>query len=138
VSSLEPMRSSPGSKPPAAKPLAAREYLNLPSARSACRVRTVIAQARRGSPVQAPVGRLISAGRAGGSPVIIGELTAGRSRQIAVTIRATSRPDMIDVHVALAAAERGHAVQSDDGDLARVNPELISSPSDPARRVPAF
>ena len=57
--------------------------------------------------------------------MIIGELTAGRSRQIAVTIGATSRPDMVDVRVALAAAERGHAVQSDDDDLARVNPELI-------------
>jgi hypothetical protein len=92
--------------------------------------RTVIAQIWRGSPRQANVGRLISAGRAagraGGSPVIIDELTADRAKQIGITIGATSHPDIVDVHVALAAAERGHAVlTSDDGDIAGVNPELI-------------
>jgi hypothetical protein len=88
--------------------------------------RTVIAQIWRGSPRQANVGRLISAGRTGGGPVIIDELTADRAKQIGVTIGATSHPDIADVHVALAAAERGHAVlTSDDGDIAGVNPELI-------------
>ena len=88
--------------------------------------RTVIAQVWRGNPRQANVGRLISAGRAGGGPVIIDELTAGRAKQIGVTIGATSHPDIVDVHVALAAAERGHAVlTSDDGDIAGINPELI-------------
>ena len=38
--------------------------------------RTVIAQVWRGSPRQANVGRLISAGRARGGPVIVDELTA--------------------------------------------------------------
>ena len=85
-----------------------------------------IAQVWRGSPRQANVGRLISAGRAGGSPVIIDELTADRAKQIGITIGATSHPDIVDVHVALAAAERGHAVlTSDDGDIAGVNPELV-------------
>jgi len=89
--------------------------------------RTVIAQVWRGSPRQANVGRLISAGRAGGSsPVIVDELTAERARQIGVTIGQTSHPDVVDVHVALAAGERGHAVlTSDDADIARVNPRLI-------------
>ena len=88
--------------------------------------RTVIAQVWRASPRQANVGRLISAGRAEGSPVIIDELTADRAKQIGVTIGATSHPDIVDVHVALAAAERGHAVlTSDDGDIGRLNPELI-------------
>ncbi len=88
--------------------------------------RTVIAQIWRGSPRQANVGRLISAGRTGGGPVIIDELTADRAQQIGVTIGATSHPDIVDVHVALAAAQRGHAVlTSDDGDIAAVNPELI-------------
>ena len=88
--------------------------------------RTVIAQVWRGGPRQANVGRLISAARAGGGPVIIDELTADRAKQIGITIGATSRPDIVDVHVALAAAERGHAVlTSDDGDIAVINSELI-------------
>lgn len=58
--------------------------------------------------------------------MIIDELTAGRARQIGVTIGTTSHPNIVDVHVALAAAERGHAVlTSDDADIARVNPDLV-------------
>ncbi|MGH3198307.1 MAG: type II toxin-antitoxin system VapC family toxin [Streptosporangiaceae bacterium] len=88
--------------------------------------RTVIAQVWRGSPRQANVGRLISTGRMRDSPVIIDELTAARAIQIGVTIGTTSHPDIVDVHVALAAAERGHAVlTSDDADIARVNPDLV-------------
>jgi predicted nucleic acid-binding protein len=88
--------------------------------------RTVIAQIWRGNPRQANVGRLISAGRRRGSPVIIDELTAERAKEIGVTIGRTSRPDIVDVHVALAAAERGHAVlTSDDADIAGVNPDLV-------------
>ena len=87
--------------------------------------RTVIAQIWRGSPRQANTGRLISAGRASG-PVIIDELTAERAKQIGITVGATSHPDIVDVHVALAAAERGHAVlTSDDADIAGVNPGLV-------------
>ena len=88
--------------------------------------RTVIAQVWRGTPRQANVGRLISAGRKRGSPVIIDELTAERATEIGVTIGKTSHPDIVDVHVALAAAERGHAVlTSDDADIAKVNPDLV-------------
>lgn len=43
-----------------------------------------------------------------------------------VTIGAISHPDIVDVHVALAASERGHAVlTSDDGAIAGVNPKLV-------------
>jgi predicted nucleic acid-binding protein len=88
--------------------------------------RTVIAQVWRGTPRQANVGRLVSAGLRRGSPVVIDELTAERARQIGVKIGQTSHPDIIDVHVALAAAERGHAVlTSDDADIAKVNRDLI-------------
>jgi hypothetical protein len=88
--------------------------------------RTVIAQVWRGTPRQASVGRLISAGRKRDSPVIIDELTAERATEIGVTIGTTSHPDIVDVHVALAAAERGHAVlTSDDADIAKVNPGLV-------------
>jgi len=88
--------------------------------------RTVIAQVWRGPPRQANVGRLVSAGLRRGSPVIIDELTAERAREIGVKIGQTSHPDIVDVHVALAAAEHGHAVlTSDDADIAKVNRDLI-------------
>jgi hypothetical protein len=87
--------------------------------------RTVIAQVWRGTPRQANVGRLVSAGRRQGGLVIIDELTAERSKEIGIMIGKTSHPDIVDVHVALAAAERGHAVlTSDDADIARVNADL--------------
>jgi len=82
----------------------------------------VIAQVWRGSPRQANTGRLISAGRRQHSPVIIDELTAERAKEIGIT----SHPDIVDVHVALVAAERGSAVlTSDDADIAAVNPDLV-------------
>ena len=88
--------------------------------------RTVVAQVWRGTPRQANVGRLVSAGLRRGSPVVIDELTAERAIQIGVKIGQTSHPDIVDVHVALAAAERGHAVlTSDDADIAKVNRDLI-------------
>lgn len=88
--------------------------------------RTVIAQVWRGTPRPANVGRLVSAGLRRGSPVVIDELTAERAREIGVKIGQTSHPDIVDVHVALAAAERGHAVlTSDDADIAKVNRDLI-------------
>jgi predicted nucleic acid-binding protein len=87
--------------------------------------RTVIAQVWRGTP-QANVGRLVSAGLRRGSPVVIDELTAERAKEIGVKIGQTTHPDIVDVHVALAAAERGHAVlTSDDADIAKVNRDLI-------------
>jgi predicted nucleic acid-binding protein len=88
--------------------------------------RTVIAQVWRGTPRQANVGRLVSVGLRRGSPVVIDELTAERAREIGVKIGQTSHPDIVDVHVALAAAERGHAVlTSDDTDIAKVNQDLV-------------
>jgi len=88
--------------------------------------RTVIAQVWRGTPRQANVGRLVSAGLRRGSPVVIDELTAERAREIGVKIGQTSHPDIVDVHVALAAAERGHAVlTSDDADISKVNRDLV-------------
>jgi len=43
-----------------------------------------------------------------------------------VKIGQTSHPDIVDVHVALAATERGHAVlTSDDADIAKVNRDLV-------------
>jgi hypothetical protein len=88
--------------------------------------RTVIAQIWRGTPRQATMGRLMSAGRARGGPVIIDELTAERARQIGIAIGVTSHPDIVDVHVALVAAERGHAVlTSDDAGIAGVDPRLV-------------
>ena len=91
--------------------------------------RTVIAQVWRSGPRQANAGRLISAGRGRDGPVIIDELTAERAKQIGVTIGKIgkiSHPDIVDVHVALAAAERGHAVlTSDDTDIAAVGLNLV-------------
>ena len=88
--------------------------------------RTVIAQVWRGTPRQANVGRLVGAGLRRGSPVVIAELTAERAREIGVKIGQTSHPDIVDVHVALAAAERGHAVlTADDADIAKINRDLI-------------
>ena len=88
--------------------------------------RTVIAQVWRGTPRQANVGRLVSAGLRRGSPVVIDELTGERAREIGIKIGQASHPDIVDVHVALAAAERGHAVlTSDDADISKVNRDLI-------------
>jgi predicted nucleic acid-binding protein len=88
--------------------------------------RTVIAEVWRGVPRQANVSRLISAGLGRGSQVIIDELTSERAKEIGVMIGKTSHPDIVDVHVALAAAERGHAVlTSDDADIAHVDGDLV-------------
>lgn len=88
--------------------------------------RTVIAQVWRGGARQTNVARLIKAGRRRNGPVIVDELTAERAREIGLTIGRASHPDIVDVHVALAAGERGHAVlTSDDADIAAVNPNLV-------------
>jgi hypothetical protein len=52
--------------------------------------RTVIAQVWRGTPRQANVDRLVSAGLRRGSPVVIDELTAERAREIGVKIGQSS------------------------------------------------
>ena len=87
--------------------------------------RTVVAQVWRGGPKQAGLARLIRAGRADHGPVIIDELTAARAEQIGITIGRVKHPDIVDVHVALAAGERHCAVlTSDDADIARVDADL--------------
>lgn len=88
--------------------------------------RTVIAQIWRGMPKQAHVSRLISAGLRHGGQVVIDELTAERAREIGIAIGRTSRADIVDVHVALVAGERGNAVlTSDDNDIRRVDRSLV-------------
>lgn len=85
--------------------------------------RTVIAQVWRGGK-QANTARLLKAAHIQ-KAVVIDELTAERAKQIGVAIGRCSHPDIVDVHVALVAAERGHAVlTSDDGDITKVDPEL--------------
>jgi hypothetical protein len=88
--------------------------------------RTVIAQVWRGTPRQANVARLINGGIKRDASVIIDELTEERARQIGIRIGAVHHQDIVDIHVALAAAERGHAVlTSDDSDIAKVNSKLL-------------
>ena len=85
--------------------------------------RTVIAQVWRGNK-QANIARLLKAAHAR-EAVVIDELTAERAKQIGVAIGRCSHPDIVDVHVALVAAERDHAVlTSDDGDITKIDPEL--------------
>lgn len=56
-------------------------------------------------------------------------MTAERAKGIGVRIGLTSHADIVDVHVALAAADRGHAVlTSDDTDIARVDADLVIVP----------
>lgn len=88
--------------------------------------RTVIAQVWRGAPAQANVSRLIKAARKPAGAVTVDELTEERAKQIGVAIGRTSHPDIVDVHVALVALERGYAVlTSDDGDIAKVDDDLV-------------
>lgn len=88
--------------------------------------RTVIAQVWRGTSRQANVARLVSVGLHRRGPVVIDELTEQRAKEIGIAIGRTSHPDIVDVHVAVAAAERGHGVlTSDDADIARIDPGLV-------------
>jgi predicted nucleic acid-binding protein len=88
--------------------------------------RTVLAQVWRGTAKQANVARLVSLSLRGRGTVIIDELTPERAREIGVKIGAVHHPDIVDVHVALVAAERGHAVlTSDDADIAKIDPTLV-------------
>jgi predicted nucleic acid-binding protein len=60
-----------------------------------------------------------------GGPVIIDELSPERAREIGIRISQVHHPDIVDVHVALAAAERGHAILTFDGDIAKVDADLV-------------
>lgn len=88
--------------------------------------RTVIAQTWRATARQANVHRLLKAAAEPGSTVIIDELTAERARKIGLAIGVCSHPDIVDVHVALAATDCGHPVlTSDDADIAKVSGDLV-------------
>ena len=88
--------------------------------------RTVIAQVWRGTPKQANVARLINSAVQVDGSVVFDELTEERAQQIGIRMGAVHHPDIVDVHVALAAAERGHAVlTSDDADIAKVSSGLV-------------
>lgn len=90
---------------------------------------------RRGGVICVPVGTIAQAWR---SPyqVRLARLLKSRDIEIAILTPNTARivgqmcarsghDDVIDVHVALCARERGHAVvTSDPGDMARVDPQL--------------
>jgi predicted nucleic acid-binding protein len=88
--------------------------------------RTVIAQTWRGTPRQANVNRLINAVSDPLAQVIIDELTADRAKQIGLAIGETAHPDIVDAHVALAAAECGYAVlTSDDANIAKLSSDIV-------------
>lgn len=78
-----------------------------------------VAQAWR-SPRQVRLARLIN-----GSDVDIAIMTLSVARTVGAICAATGHRDVIDVHVAVCAREREHAVvTSDPDDLARIDPAL--------------
>jgi predicted nucleic acid-binding protein len=78
-----------------------------------------VAQAWRG-PRQARLARLIKS-----SDVEIAQLTVSVARAIGAICAKTGHEDVVDVHVALCARERHHAVVTSDlDDLRRVDPAL--------------
>lgn len=86
--------------------------------------RTVIAQVWRGGP-QVNTARLLRAADARQGVVTVDELTDERAKQIGVAIGRCKHPDIVDVHVALVAGERGHVVlTSDDRDITKIDSEL--------------
>lgn len=87
----------------------------------------VIAQTWRGSPRMARIARLI-----GDETVEIVDLDAPMAKAVGLLSARCGHPDVVDVSVALCAAEREHAiVTTDPGDLTKVNPnlELVTIPS---------
>jgi predicted nucleic acid-binding protein len=91
---------------------------------------------RRGGTVCVPVGAIAQAWR-GPRQVLLARLLKSRDIDIAVMTpniartvglmcARTGHDDVIDVHVAMCARERSHAVvTSDPGDIARIDPELL-------------
>lgn len=84
----------------------------------------VIAQAWRGGPRQARIARLLA------DPVVeVVVLDDPTARAVGRLIARSSHHDVIDVCVALCAAERGHVVvTSDPDDVAAVDPRLTLIP----------
>jgi hypothetical protein len=94
----------------------------------------VIAQTWRGGPRMARIARLL-----GDETVEIVDLDAPVAKAVGLLSARCGHPDVVDVSVALCAAERGHAiVTTDPGDLTDVNPNLelvtIPGPCGGARR----
>ena len=86
---------------------------------SICIPVSAIAQAWRG-PEQARLARLIKS-----SDVDLAALTVSMARTIGVVCGRTGHRDIVDVHVALCARERHHAiVTSDIDDLRLIDPDL--------------
>ena len=103
--------------------------------------RAVVMQARldeairRGGSVCVPVGTIAQAWRSSrqvrlarllrSTDVDIAIMTPNAARSVGLICARTGHQDVIDVHVALCAAERGHAViTSDPGDISRIDPAL--------------
>ena len=79
----------------------------------------VIAQAWR-SPRQVRLARLLKS-----RDVDVAVMTPNTARAVGLVCARTGHDDVIDVHVAMCARERNHAVvTSDPGDLSRIDPDL--------------
>ena len=90
---------------------------------------------RRGGTVCVPVGTIAQAWRSSSQvrlarllksrDVEIAVMTPNAARSVGLMCARTGHQDVIDVHVALCARERGHAVvTSDPGDISRIDPAL--------------
>jgi predicted nucleic acid-binding protein len=93
----------------------------------------VIAQTWRGGPRMARIARLL-----GDETVEIVDLDAPVAKAVGLLSARCGHPDIVDISVALCAAERGHAiVTTDPEDLTTVNPNLelvqIPGPADATR-----
>ena len=79
----------------------------------------VIAQAWR-SPRQVRLARLLKS-----RDVDVAVMTPNTARAVGLVCARTGHDDVIDVHLAMCARERNHAVvTSDPGDLSRIDPDL--------------
>lgn len=80
----------------------------------------VVAQAWRGGPRQARIARLL-----GDSAVDVPPLDDATARAVGLLCGRSGDPDIVDVHVALHARDRGHrVVTSDPEDLRAIDPGL--------------
>jgi predicted nucleic acid-binding protein len=90
---------------------------------------------RRGGSICVPVGTIAQAWRSTrqvrlarlltSRDVDIAVMTPNTARSVGLMCARTGHDDVIDVHVALCARERGHAVvTSDPGDISRIDPTL--------------
>lgn len=80
----------------------------------------VLAQTWRGGPRQARVARLLAQ-----PEVSVSVLDEAVARSVGLLCKSSGHADIVDVHVALHAAEhRHHVVTSDPGDIRAVNPSV--------------